>query len=120
MEKRNFYRTPVHGGLSTDLLLEGHPYSAARVTDIGLRGCCVQLPTTSAAHLKDHAPIDNLQLSGVRDDLYTLKARIAWYDLPKAGQDAWIRTGIEFLDTPDACAREIRELVAEGMSYWDH
>jgi len=120
MEKRSYYRTTTNGGFSTDLLLEGHPYSDVRVTDIGLRGCCVRLPASSAQYLKDQAPIDNLLLSGAQDDLYALKARVAWHDQPKAGQGTWIKAGVEFLETPAACAREIRELLAEDMSSWDH
>jgi hypothetical protein len=120
MEKRSYYRTPVRSGFSTELLLDGRIYSGIPVTNIGLRGCCVRLPVTSAPHLKDHALIDNLLLSGAQDEYYPLKGRIAWHDQADAGRDRWIKAGVEFLETPEACAREIRELLAEDLSDWDH
>lgn len=120
MDKRSFYRLPDPPGYSTELLLEGRTYSGVRVTNIGLRGCCLRLPVTSAAHLKDNALIDNLLLSGAQDDYYAVKGRIAWHAPSDAGRERWIKAGVEFLDAPEACVREIRELLAEDMSSWDH
>ena len=115
MEKRSSHRTSLTLDFTSQLLLEGRTYAGAPVANISQSGCCIRLPAASAEHLKDHSEVDGLLLSRLTSGPYALKARIAWHSKPGPGK--WVKAGMEFLETPKACAAEISDRVAEGLSY---
>jgi c-di-GMP-binding flagellar brake protein YcgR len=117
MDQRNSDRTSLSQDYRGQVYLAGRTYADVEVTDLGLGGCCLRLPAAAEPHLHDHAVFEDLQLSRPHSGPYFLKARVAWHGRPWFGAGRWIRAGLQFLDTPAACDRELRERVAEGMSH---
>lgn len=114
MEKRNFIRTSLKCDFSARLQLDGQDCSAIQVSNISIRGCCLQLPTALAQRLPDESVLDALIL--FRDAReYSVKARIVWHGL--AGEE--IKAGVEFLETTRECLRALRESVADEMLFWN-
>lgn len=117
MDHRTSERTILSQDYRGQLFLGGRTYADLALTDVGLRGCCLRLPVSAAEHLRDHATLDDLQLSRPHSGPYFVKARVAWHGRPRFGGGGWIRAGVQFLETPAACDRELRERVAEAMSH---
>jgi hypothetical protein len=116
MEKRQSDRTSLSLDFSTRMVLEGETYTGVPVTNLGLNGCCVRLPASSSAHLKNHALVGSMLLSRSDSETFAVKARIAWHDAPRFGGGKWVNAGVEFLELPGDCVRELRERVAEDMA----
>jgi len=110
MQKRSSNRLPASLDFSSQLLVDGRSYSGAPVVNLGLNGCCVRLPLTSAPHLKDDALVYLLLQSRQVSGPYAMKARLAWHSDPGPGK--WIRAGLEFMEPSEACARELRAQLA--------
>jgi hypothetical protein len=115
MDKRTSYRTPQTLDFSTQLLLDGRIYSDIAVTNLSLGGCCLKLPATAAVCLRDYTLVEELQLSRPFSGPYPVKARIAWHARPWLGGNRWVKVGLQFLEAPERCVREVRERVAEGL-----
>lgn len=115
MDKRTSYRTPQSLDYSSQLLLGGHIYSDLPVTNLSLGGCCLKLPAALAPHLRDYTLVEELRLSRPYSGPYPVKARIAWHARPWLGGNRWVKVGLQFLETPEPCVRELRERVAEGL-----
>ncbi len=119
MEKRDFYRASLKRDYSAQFQLGGQTYAEVQISNIGARGCCVRLPAASAQHLEGKPVLDNLLLFRPGAQPYALKGRIAWHDDLRSAKGDWITAGVEFMESPAACIREIRESVAEELSMWD-
>jgi hypothetical protein len=117
MDKRNSERTALSQDFLGQVYLDGRTYSDLAVTDVGVHGCCLRMPASAAEHVRDQTVIEDLQLSRPHSGPYFLKARIAWHGRPRFGGGKWLRAGLQFLETPVACDRELRERVAESMSH---
>ena len=115
MEKRRTSRTSLITDYNAEFLLGGQAFSKIQVSNIGTNGCCVQLPVGSAKYLKDKPVLDNMILFHADHKRYSLKGRVAWHDDGKNVQGQWITAGVEFLETPEECAQEIKEYVKVGM-----
>jgi hypothetical protein len=111
MDKRNFPRTSMVSDYSTQFHLGGQTYSKIQVANIGTHGCCLQMPIGSAKYLKDKPVLDNMILFHSDTKKYSLRGKVAWCDETPANKGSWITAGIEFLDTPEDCTREISEYV---------
>ena len=112
MEKRKHTRTTKVTDFNTQFRLGGQSFTNINVSNIGVHGCCLQLPVASAKYLKDKPMLDNMILFHSDAKKYSLKGRVAWHDDGKNAQGKWITAGVEFLETPDDCTREIAEYVA--------
>lgn len=117
MDKRSTVRTSMSLDFSTRLVLDGETYTGVPVTNLGLNGCCVKLPAAATPHLHPGARLERVELAGASAGPYTLRARIVWHDAPRFGGGKWVNAGLEFLETPADCVRELRERVAESLAY---
>ncbi len=111
MEKRNTARTALISDYNTEFRLGGQTYSNIQVSNIGPQGCCLRMPLASAKYLKSKPMLDNMILFHSGTKKYSLKGRVAWNEGEKETHDAWISAGVEFMDTPEECTREISEYV---------
>jgi c-di-GMP-binding flagellar brake protein YcgR len=112
MEKRKFARTSIISDYNTQFRLGGQTYSKVQVSNIGTNGCCVQLPIASAQYLKGKPVLENMILFHGDSKKYSLKGRVAWHDDASHGTGKHVTAGVEFLETPTECSREIAEYVA--------
>jgi hypothetical protein len=117
MEKRHSDRTTLSQDFCGQVFLGGRTYANVAVTDLGLNGCGLRLPAAAAEHLRKQSLLEDLQLSRPHSGPYFLKARVAWHARSWIGGGRWVRAGVQFLETPEACAREFRERVAESLSH---
>jgi hypothetical protein len=111
MEKRKTARTSLLTDCHSQFRLEGQTYTGIRVANLGARGCCLHLPPSTARHLKDRPFLENLELFQGGSRKPTLRGRIAWFDERPAQKGAYIQAGVEFLEAPEECTREISAYV---------
>lgn len=111
MEKRKFSRTSLLSDCSSQFKLGGQSYTGIQVSNLGVRGCCLQMPASTARQLKNQPLLENMILlhGGIRN--YAIKGRVAWHDAHADAKATFIKAGVEFLDTPEECTREISEYV---------
>ena len=115
MEKRKFSRTALISDYNAEFHLGGETFSKIQVSNIGTRGCCMQLPLGSAKYLKNKPVLDNMILFHADAKKYSLKGRVAWHDGGKNLNGQWVTAGVEFLETPQDCAQEIKEYVTAAI-----
>ncbi|BDU73028.1 PilZ domain-containing protein [Mesoterricola silvestris] len=111
MEKRKHSRTALISDYTTQFHLGGKDFNKIQVANIGTHGCCVKLPIGSAQYLKGKPVLENMILLHADSKKYSLKGKVAWHEEPRGQKDAWITAGVEFLETPAECVREISEYV---------
>ena len=111
MEKRNYSRTALISDYNTEFRLGGQTYSKVRVSNIGTNGCCLQMPVGTAKYLSTKPQLENMILFHSDAKKYSLKGKVAWVEELKNPKAEWITAGVEFLETPAECTREISEYV---------
>ena len=109
MENRKYARTSLISDYNTEFKLGGQSYANVHVSNIGTRGCCVQMPVGSAKYLKDRPLLENMILLHADAKKYSLRGRVAWFDDGRQSKGDWIAAGVEFLDTPEECSKEIAD-----------
>jgi len=115
MEKRKTSRTSLISDYNAEFKLGDQAFSRIQVSNIGTSGCCVQLPVASAKYLKNKPLLDNMILFHADAKHYSLKGRVAWHDGGQNPKGQWITAGVEFLETPQECAQEIKEYVMASV-----
>lgn len=111
MEKRKYSRTSLVSDYTTQFNLGGKDFNRIQVSNIGTHGCCVRLPIGSAQYLKGKPLLENMILFHSDAKKYSLKGKVAWHEESSGAKDQWITAGVEFVDTPVDCEREISEYV---------
>ncbi|GEM_PF-2709805 len=111
MEKRKHSRTSLVTDYTTQFNLGGKDFRKVQVANIGTHGCCLKLPIGSAPYLKGKPVLENMILFHSDAKKYSLKGKVAWHEDAAGPKSQWITAGVEFLDTPADCEREISEYV---------
>ena len=110
MEKRKYFRTSLKRDYTAQFRLDGQTHDRIKVSNIGIQGCCLQLPAASSQRLSEKPVLGNFVLFHDARK-FALKGRIVWHDRRGEGMTA----GMAFLDVPSDCIRAIRETAAEEM-----
>lgn len=111
MEKRKSSRTPMLSDCRSQFHLGGQSFQGIQVANLGPKGCCLWMPASTARQLKDKPFLENLILlqRGIRN--FAIRGRVAWCEDHASAQASFVQAGVEFLDIPEACTREISAYV---------
>jgi hypothetical protein len=111
MEKRTSSRTSLLSECRSQFRMGGQSYNGIQVANLGPRGCCLQMPASTARQLKDKPFLENLILlqGGIRN--FAIRGRVAWCEDHAPAKASFVKAGVEFLDAPEACTREISAYV---------
>ena len=112
MDKRHHSRIPVDPRGSVRFKLGGHVQEAIPLADLGVNGCCIQVPLGLGPIMKEHPILEEWQLLGTDLPSGSITARVIWVEPGGRSRGSDLRAGVQFQKAPASYANSLLRYVA--------
>ena len=119
MDHRLYARVPVEPQCRAELHLAHQTFSNVPVVNLGVEGCCLQVPTGLAQHLRNNLSVDDLELIHPSLPKTPIQGQLAWIERNGDPDSGLIAAGIRFMAAPGGFTSQVAAFVREWGKYDD-
>jgi hypothetical protein len=117
MDNRLYARVPVQPQCRAEFQLAHQSFSNLPVVNLGVEGCCLQVPAGLAQHLRNNLSVDGLELIHPSLPRTPLKGRLAWIERSGDPDTGLTAAGLRFMAAPGGFTSRVAAFVREWGEY---
>lgn len=111
MDKRQHPRVTLESQCKANFHLGGTAYNDIIVSNLGVDGCCLQMPPQAMAELTNRSTLEGWELIHPSLPSDPIQAKVVWSHPDVQARKGFIETGIQFVNAPANYKRDLDRYV---------
>jgi hypothetical protein len=117
MDNRLYQRIPVEPQCRAELQFQQESFRNLAVINLGVEGCCLQVPSGLASGLSRESSMEKLELIHPSLPRASIKAKVAWIKPQGDPETGLVTAGIRFLAAPGGFTGDLAAFVRDWERY---